>query len=82
MKHEENPELLIPVIKDSVIKSMLVEHTGEKFQPDNGEVTIEMVIEAMAEEFPEILLAIAEENFIRGYQQGLNDNNLENKSKK
>ena len=80
MRHEENPELLIPVEKDSIIKSMLVEYTGEKYKPDNGEVTVEMIISVMAEEFPEILLIIAEENFIRGYQQGLSDVDLESKS--
>ena len=40
---------------------------------ENNEVTLEMVIEVMAKEFPEFLLSIAEENFIRGYQQGLAD---------
>ena len=28
----------------------------------------------MAEEFPEFILALAEENFLRGYAQGLADN--------
>ena len=32
-----------------------------------------MVIEVLADEFPEVVLALAEENFIRGYQQGAND---------
>ena len=32
-----------------------------------------MVVETMASEFPEFILAVAEENWIRGYQQGLDD---------
>ena len=34
---------------------------------------IEMIIESMAKEFPEFVLALAEENWIRGYQQALSD---------
>ena len=48
-------------------------YVGETLQPENNEVTLEMVIEVMAKEFPEFLLSIAEENFIRGYQQALLD---------
>ena len=32
-----------------------------------------MIIQVIAEEFPEFLLPVAEENFIRGYQQAIND---------
>jgi len=32
-----------------------------------------MIVETMASEFPEFLYAFAEENFIRGYQLGLED---------
>jgi hypothetical protein len=32
-----------------------------------------MVIGCLAEEFPEILLVVAEENFLRGYEVGLYD---------
>ena len=32
-----------------------------------------MVAEALAVDFPEFLFAFAEENFLRGYQQGLDD---------
>jgi hypothetical protein len=76
----ENPDLLIPVKKDSEIKSWLVNYVGEKLQPENDEVNVDMVIQVMAEEFPEFLLIIAEENFIRGYRQGLADMELEKPS--
>ena len=32
-----------------------------------------MIIDVVAQEFPEIVMAIAEENWIRGYQQALTD---------
>jgi uncharacterized iron-regulated protein len=32
-----------------------------------------MIVETMAKEFPEFVLALAEENWIRGYQQALDD---------
>jgi hypothetical protein len=39
----------------------------------DGDVTVEIIIEYMASQFPELVLAIAEENFIRGYRQALLD---------
>ena len=35
-----------------------------------------MIVETLSEEFPEFMLAIAEENWIRGYEQALTDVNL------
>lgn len=55
------------------IKEILVTYVGEKTNPENGDVTVEHIVEVMAEEFPEFLLLIAEENWIRGYEQALND---------
>jgi len=74
-QENENPDLLIPVLKDSEFKSWLVNYVGDKLKPENDEVNLEMVIQILAEEFPEVVLAVAEENFIRGYQQGLADAN-------
>lgn len=69
----ENPDLSNPVACSTKMKEVLVEYVGTKLQPDNNEVTLEMVINTMSEEFPEVVLAIAEENWIRGYQQGIDD---------
>ena len=52
---------------------MLVGYVGEKLNPQDQNVTVEMIIEVLAEEFPEFVLALAEENWVRGYQQGLED---------
>jgi hypothetical protein len=61
------------VIADGDLKETLVEYVGAKLSPINNEVTIEMVIDVLASEFPELVLAIAEENFLRGYSTGLTD---------
>ena len=45
---------------------------GQEFKWD-GSVTVEMVAELMIREFPDFMLAIAEENFMRGYRQALSD---------
>ena len=58
---------------DNDLKNMLVEYVGEKNNPGDQLVTIEMIIEALADEFPEVVLALAEENWTRGYHQALDD---------
>ena len=69
----ENPDLFKVVTTENELKKTLVGYVGEKLQPENDEVTVEMVIGTLAEEFPELLLLIAEENFVRGYQQAALD---------
>ena len=58
---------------------MVVNYIGERLDPEDGDVTVAMAVDVFATEFPEFLLAIAEENFLRGYQQAMND--VENISK-
>jgi hypothetical protein len=69
----ENIDLFKVISDDNGLKKVLIEYVGEKLQPENDEVTVEMVIGTLAEEFPELLLIIAEENFVRGYQQAAQD---------
>ena len=69
----ENPELLQPVEKTNELKEWLVDYVGKKHNPENDVVNVEMIIKTLADEFPEFLLPVAEENFIRGYQQAMND---------
>ncbi len=69
-----NPLLALPVQPDSELKTYLVEYVGTKL--DNEEVTVNMITEVLATEFPEFVFAMAEENFLRGYQQGLDDATL------
>jgi len=71
---EDANEVLDEVVEASnELKTMLVNYVGEKQTPDNEEVTVEMIVDQLANEFPEFVLAVAEENFVRGYQQALND---------
>ena len=66
-----NPMLAMPVEPDSKLKSFLVEYVGTKL--DNENVTVNMIAEVLATDFPEFAFAYAEENFLRGYQLGLED---------
>ena len=70
---ENNPILTKTVDPENDLKNMLVEYVGESLNPDDDNVSVEMIVETMAKEFPEFLLAIAEENWVRGYQQALED---------
>jgi len=66
-----NPMLAMPVQPDSELKTFLVGYTGQKF--DKEQVTVNMIAETLAIDFPEFAFAYAEENFLRGYQLGLED---------
>ena len=70
---ETNPTLSKFVEPNNDLKNFLVEYTGEKINPEDQNITVEMIVDVMAKEFPEFLFAVAEENWIRGYQQALED---------
>jgi hypothetical protein len=58
---------------ESELKDFIINFTGNKVSPNNNEVSINMISEVMAAEFPEFAYAFAEENFVRGYELGLED---------
>mgnify|MGYP003654463597 CR=1 FL=1 len=66
-----NPMLGVVVQPDSDLQKMLVDYVGTKF--DKEDVTVHMIAEIIASEFPEFAWSYAEENYLRGYQQGLDD---------
>ena len=68
-----NPDLTKELEKDSPMKEWLIDYVGNKLGPEDDEVNLAMIIETMADEFPEFLLSLAEENWIRGYHQAIND---------
>ena len=71
---EDANEVLDEVVESTnELKAMLVNYVGEKQSPDEDNVTVEMIVDQLANEFPEFVLAVAEENFMRGYQQALSD---------
>ena len=82
MESHENPDLKAEVKKDTELKQWLVGYVGDKLNPEDGSITVEMIVDVMAKEFPEFLLAVAEENFIRGYEQALTDVEAELPQKK
>lgn len=67
----------VAVAPENPLKEMLLEYVGNKFatEEDEGEfeVTVQMIVDTLAHEFPEFVMIMAEENWIRGYQQGLDD---------
>tara|TARA_R110000824_G_scaffold248837_10_gene437835 strand:- start:730 stop:1005 length:276 start_codon:yes stop_codon:yes gene_type:complete len=69
----ENPVLKQSVQKENDLKNFLVNYTGDMLSPEDEDVTVEMIIEAVAKDFPEFLMAVAEENWVRGYHQALVD---------
>ena len=77
----ENETIKSLVAIDSPLKQMLVDYVGKRYAKEEEkliflekfDVTVEMIAETLATEFPEFMLVIAEENWIRGYKQGLDD---------
>lgn len=69
----ENPNLEMPVSDDTGLKNLVVNYIGNRMAAADDVVTVEMAVQVFAAEFPEFLMAIAEENFVRGYQQALDD---------
>tara|TARA_A100000172_G_scaffold74651_1_gene56923 strand:+ start:6063 stop:6329 length:267 start_codon:yes stop_codon:yes gene_type:complete len=73
----ENELSGVIVASENPLKEMLVNYVGNKFATDADEgefeVTVQMIVDALAHEFPEFVMIMAEENWVRGYQQGLDD---------
>ena len=70
----ENPDLMKEVVPtDSELKGIIINYVGNKLNPESDDIRVEQVIEVFVEEFPEFLLALAEENWVNGYTQALHD---------
>ena len=68
----ENEALREVISSQTGLKELVVNYIGERLMAEE-EITVNMAVEVFAAEFPEFLMAVAEENFIRGYEQALND---------
>ena len=66
-----NSDLAMVLERETELKKYLVDYVGTKFGQE--QVTVAMIVDIMALEFPEFMVAIAEENFLRGYKTGLDD---------
>jgi len=77
MSTETNDLAGVVVAGENPLKEMLLEYVGKKFatEEDEGEfeVTVQMIVDTLAHEFPEFVMIMAEENWVRGYQQGIDD---------
>ena len=71
MTNEDLAKQVIPT--ESELKDIIVNYVGNNLNPESDNITVEQVIEVFSNEFPEFLLAVAEENWINGYTQALND---------
>ena len=65
---------------ETELKEIIVSYVGKVLNPEQDEITISQIIEVFSSEFPEFLLALAEENWINGYTQALNDVNFRNQN--
>ena len=69
----KTPTLEQEVEKSGPLQDWLVTYVGDLMTPEDNRVTVDMIVQVMAKEFPDFLFAVAEENWIRGYQQALTD---------
>jgi hypothetical protein len=76
----ENPDLERPVEGNTGLQQLVVNYIGNRLDAPE-EVTVDMAVQVFAAEFPQFLMAIAEENFLRGYQQALDDVEAAEKNK-
>jgi len=58
------------------LQSYIVNHVGTKLTPKDNNVTVDMIVQVLAEEFPVLVFAIAEENYLKGFEEGLNADEL------
>tara|TARA_R100000406_G_scaffold91606_1_gene79602 strand:+ start:802 stop:1080 length:279 start_codon:yes stop_codon:yes gene_type:complete len=72
MESQNNPYEQV-VSKDSPMKDWMIDYVGDTLKPENDQVTVEMIVGVMVKEFPEFVFALAEENFLRGYEQAFTD---------
>ena len=68
----ENSDLQNPIGTETGLKQLVVDYIGTRLMAEE-DITVDMAVEVFAAEFPEFLMAVAEENFLRGYEQALTD---------
>jgi hypothetical protein len=67
------PYIDINIETNTKLKSWLVDYVGNTLAEKEDTVTVQMIVNVFSQQFPEFLLAVAEENWIRGYRQALSD---------
>jgi hypothetical protein len=69
----KNPTLEQVPEGNTPVQEWLLDYVGNKLKPEDGKITVSMIVDVLADEFPDFVLALAEENWLRGYRQGLVD---------
>ena len=70
-EYELSEELLKVVTPETPLKELILNYVGNKLNPENEDITVDMIVEVFAEEFPEFILGICEENYLRGYKEAI-----------
>ena len=79
----ENPNLTKKILaEDSSLKDLIVNFVGNELDPEDEGITVQQIITVFADQFPEFVLAVAEENWISGYTQALKDVEFSKKNEK
>ncbi|OUV98773.1 MAG: hypothetical protein CBD16_09500 [Betaproteobacteria bacterium TMED156] len=79
----KNSNLSNPILpEETELKKIILNYVGNKINPDNDNITVEHIIDVFADQFPEFLLVLAEENWINGYTQALSDTKYVEKNEK
>ncbi len=72
MTIEDKPPREEHITGNTGLQQLVVNYIGNRLDSPE-QVTVDMAVEVFAAEFPEFLMAVAEENFLRGYEQALTD---------
>ena len=71
---EESEAAMTKVIEPTnPLQELFINYVGNKLKPEDDEVTVDMCIQVLAEEFPDFLAPVAEQNFFIGYNQAIRD---------
>lgn len=68
MEQDSKDKLDEQVTPDNPLKEMFLDYVGTKMGvEDGGAITIDMCVRTLAEEFPEFLEPVCEQNYMLGY---------------
>ncbi len=73
IEQAQRPEVTVISTPSNKLKKYLTKMTAKSLNKACKDVTVENVVEMMASAFPELILIVAEENFIAGYKMGVDD---------
>ena len=66
----QTPDVVVLSVADSKLKKYIVRYAKKRLNKKGKDVTVEDVAMVIAAEFPDLLLHVAEENYLAGYLDG------------